>query len=275
MKLILVPTDFSKASRNAIYYAAEISRRAKARLVLLHAYHPPVMLSETPYVLPSSEELEKDSMKTLRRIRYQLLTKHGRKMDVEISCIEGLASDVICDYANEHKADLVVVGAHGAGFMEEKLLGSVTSDLISRCKSPVLSISPKTKFKRIKKIVLASDYQALSDNKLLDPLKEIADMFTSQINILNVVSKESDLPSVSQAVEGLKLDQFLQGYNHSFHAIHDGDVVKGINTFVEERHMDLVVMVPRKHNFFKSLFNKRNSRAMAFHSLAPLLTIHN
>lgn len=275
MKLILAPTDFSKTSRKAIFYAAEIAKRAKAKLVLLHAYHPPVVISEAPIVIPPPVDYEKECMRLLRRIRYQLLTKHGRRFNVELACVEGLAVDTVCEYANDHKADLVVVGTHGAGVVEEKLMGSVTSDLIARCKIPILSLDEKTRFKGIKKIALATDYQALSSATLLDPLKEIADMFSSHVYIVNIVNKEPELPSVSEAVEGTKLEHLLQAQNHSFHTAENTDVVKGINNFVKNKHMDLVVMIPRKHNFFKTLFKKRHTKAMAFHSVAPLLTIHN
>ncbi|MBL7933240.1 MAG: universal stress protein, partial [Bacteroidia bacterium] len=269
------PTDFSKASRNAINYAAEIAKRAKAKLVLLHAYHPVVIPSETPVVLPMSEEVEKDCMRRLRRIRYQLLTKHGRRFNVELSCSEGLAADVIDKYALEQKADLVVMGTHGVGYLEEKLIGSITSEMIARSKYPVLSVSSTAKFKSIKKVLLATDYQSLSNPTLLDPIKEISDMFNSHIYVLNVVGKENELPTVAQAVEGIKLEQLLQSQNHSFHSAVNTDVVSGINEFIEEKHMDMVVMVPRYHNFFATLFKKRNTKNMAFHAKAPLLTIHN
>lgn len=275
MKLIIAATDFSKASRNAINYAAEIAKRAKAKLVLLHAYHPVVMVAETPIVLPMPDDIEKSCMRQLRRIRYQLLTRHGRRFNVELSCMEGLGADIICDYAAGHKADLVVVGTHGAGYLEEKLIGSVTSDLIARCKSPVLSVASTTKFKSIKKIVLATDYQELSKKEILDPIKEIADMFRSHVYVLNVIAGENDLPTISQAVEGIKLEQLLQGYHHSFHAAVNEDVIRGINSFVEASRMDMVVMIPRQYTFFKNLFHKHNSKAMVFHTQIPLLTIHN
>lgn len=275
MNLILAPTDFSKASRSAINYAAEIAKRAKAKLVLLHVYQPVIIPSETPVVLPLSEEIEKESMRRLRRIRYQLLTKHGRRFNVELSASEGIISNVIHDYAVEQKADLIVMGTHGAGYLEEKLVGSVTSDLIARAKTPVLSVPTNSKFKSIKKILLATDYQALSTPAMLDPIKEVSDMFNSHIYILNVITKENDLPSVSQAVEGIKLESILQAQNHSFHTEVNSDVVRGINEFVEERHMDMLVMVPRQHRFFKDLFHKRNTKQMVFHTKAPLLTIHN
>lgn len=275
MKLILAATDFSKASYNAINYAAEIAKRAKANLVLLHTHHPVLVMAEAPVILPAPEVIEKDSMKQLRKIRSRLITKHGRGLNVELSFMEGLAADVICSYASENKADLVVVGTHGAGYLEEKLIGSVTSELIAECKSPVLSVSPKSKFKGLKKIVLATDYQQLSGKNLLNPIKEMADIFHSHISVLNVIEKQNDFPTVSQAVEGIKLEEFLQAHNHSFHVAVNNDVVNGINSFIDATRMDMVVMVPRHHTFFKTLFNKRNSKAMAFHTQIPLLTIHN
>lgn len=275
MNLILAPTDFSKASRNAINYAAEIAKRAKAKLVLLHAYQPVVIAAEVPVVMPMSEEIEKECMRRLRRIRYQLLTKHGRRFNVEISCMEGLAADSINRYALEQKADLVVMGTHGITYLEEKLIGSVTSDMITRSTYPVLSVSSTAKFKSIKKVLLATDYQSLSNQTLLDPIKEISDMFNSHIYVLNITGKENELPTTTQAVEGIKLEQLLKAQNHSFHSAVNPDVVKGINEFIEEKHMDMVVMVPRYHNFFSTLFKKRNTKNMAFHAKAPLLTIHN
>lgn len=275
MNLILAPTDFSKASRSAINYAAEIAKRAKAKLVLLHVYQPVIIPSETPVVLPLSEEIEREGLRKLRRIRYQLLTKHGRRFNVELSCQEGPVATTIQDYAQEQNVNLIVLGTHGAGYLEENLIGSVTSDLIARAKTPVLSVPANSKFKSIKKILLATDYQALSSPEMLDPIKEVSDMFNSHIYVLNVIAKENDLPSVSQAVEGVKLENILQAQNHSFHTEVNPDVVKGINHFVEDRQMDMLVMVPRQHNFLKTLFNKRVTKHMAFHTKAPLLTIHN
>jgi len=274
MKTILAPTDFSRTARNAINYAAEIARRTRSRLILLHAYHQPVIIAEAPIVMPMPADLEKDCMKRLKKIRYDLLTKHGRQLDVELICVNGLAVDIIEEYSKKNKTNLIVVGTHGAGYLEEKLLGSVTSALIKSSITPVLSVAAKVKFKSIKNIVLASDYERLESETALDPLKELASFFKSHIYILNITSEKNGLPTVSQAVQGLRLEHILEGHSHSFHSVTNKNVVNGINEFVNTHRMDMTVMLPRHRSFIQSIFKKSNSKAMAFHTETPLLTIH-
>ena len=274
MKIILAPTDFSKTARNAINYAAEIAKRTKARLVLLHAYHPPVIIAEAPIVPPLPPDLEKDCMKRLKKIRYDLITKHGRQMDIATVCVNGLAVDEIMEYTKTNRVSLIVVGTHGASYVEEKVLGSITSELIKSELTPVLSIATKVKFKSIKKIVLATDYGQLESKTSLDSLKDLARLFKSHIYILNITNTESSVPSVSQAVQGIKLEHLLEELDHSFHAESNKDVVSGINDFVKTRRIDMIVMFPRRRTFVQSIFKKRNSKVMAFHTTIPLLTIH-
>lgn len=63
MKTILVPTDFSKIARNAIDYAVEIAKLTKAKLVLFHVYHVPVVPVEIPIVMPI-DEVKKETMES-------------------------------------------------------------------------------------------------------------------------------------------------------------------------------------------------------------------
>lgn len=273
MKVILAATDFSKTARNAINYAAEIAIRTKSRLILFHVYRPPVIVSDVPVMTPSAEELEKDSMKWLKKIRTGLISKHSR-LDVDMVCMNNSAVEGITTCAREYRADLIVMGTHGAGYLEEALLGSVTSELIKTSPIPVLSVPGMAKFKSLKKIVLATDYAELNSKDTLNPLKELAGLFHSHIYVVHIVDKETTVPTVSQAVESIKLENTLQNHKHSFHTSTNINLVKGLNEFLESHHVDLLVMVPRKHTFIQSVFKTRNSKAMLFHTNTPILTIY-
>lgn len=274
MKTILAATDFSKASRHAVTYAAEMAKKCKAKLVLLHSYLPPVMLSDVPVVIPGLEELEKDALKIMRRTVSGLHLKHGRGLKVEMVCKYAMAVDAIRDYASENKVDLIIMGMRGASVLSEKLLGSITTDVIKQSHVPVMSIGHKVKFKAPKNIVFATDYQQIESPSALDPLKTIATLFKSNIHVLNVVPKATAIPTVSQAAEGIKIEHLLEGYKHNFHAIVNKNVADGINEFVKLRKADLVVMIPRKHNIFQTVFKGRSTKQVAFHTNVPLLTIH-
>jgi nucleotide-binding universal stress UspA family protein len=274
MKTILVATDFSNTARNAVNYAAALAKRTKARLVMLHAWQPQIFIAEAPLVLSLSPGTQKDCLKRLSTKKAALAAKHGPSLKIETVCLEGTAADTIKRYALEIKADLIVVGTHGAGFLEEKLLGSIASELIKNAKSPVISVPAKVKFKNIKRIVLATDYGQTETVDILQPLKKLAGVFGSHIYVLNVMPEKNAIPTVSQAIQGMRLEHLLDRHDHSFHSATSNDVVSGINDFVKLHGADLTVMLPRHLSFMKTLTKKSNSKAMAFHTKTPLLTIH-
>ncbi|WP_317897606.1 universal stress protein [Aurantibacillus circumpalustris] len=274
MKNILAATDFSRASRNALNYAAEFAKKNKAKLILFHSYLPPVIVSDVPVIIPF-EELEKKAMKALHRIAKSLSLKYGRFLEIEMVCKYGLPLDAIKSFSKERKIDFIVMGMQGAGLIEERLVGSTATELISESKIPVITVGKRIKYKPLKKIVFASDLNEINDKNILNPLKEISELFKSHIYILNVIKDDKTLPTISEAVAGIKLENVLKGYKHSFCSVENKNVADGINAFIKKNKMDLVVMMPRKHSFFKSLFKERETKKVAFHTTVPMLTLQD
>lgn len=273
MKTILVPTDFSDVSRNAIDYAVEMAKPFNATLVLFHAYHVPIVNSEMPVNIPSETELEKNIMESLRKIEKNLHDKNGIGISVEIVCKQGLAADVISEYANDNKIDFIVMGTQGGGFITEKVLGSVTSALTKESKCPVLAIGKDTKFKALKSVVLGCDYREVK-NSALNPLKELTHFFNSHVYILHVNQNPKVAPSSKEAIEGIKLDHLLEGINHSFNYSENEDVIDGLNQFAKEKNADMVAIISREHSLIWNLFHETNTKKMVFHSSIPFLSLH-
>lgn len=273
MKTILVPTDFSPVALNAAYYAAEIASLTEARIILLHVYAIPAIPSETMVILPMTQ-LEEGSLEVLDSIKGELQQKHNGKLKIECRTLGGLPSLEIDAFAKESNADLIVMGMLGAGYLTEKLVGSVTSTLLMRAKCPVLAIHKNIKFKSLKKILLACDYSEIQNKTILGPLKELAGMFKSHIYILNVAKDTETLPTADQAAAGIKLNHSLEAFDHSFHSWINEDIIDGLNQFAETNMIDLVVMVPHRHNLLQRIFHEPNTKRMAFHTSTPLLALH-
>ena len=76
MKTIIVPTDFSPVSINAMHYAANMASSIGASIILFHAYQIPVAFSEVPVVSISIEEMKKiNDDKYLRKSELQSFLK--------------------------------------------------------------------------------------------------------------------------------------------------------------------------------------------------------
>lgn len=273
MKTILVPTDFSEVAKNALDYAIEIAKIAKAKIILFHAYQVPVIPSEIPVIIPA-DEMEKDAIESLKKIEKSIHLKHGNKIETEIKAKYGFPIDEINLFAKKNNVDLIVMGMEGSDFLTEKLIGNITTALIKKAKYPVLAVDKQVKFKSIKKIALACDYAETNDKSILTPLKEFAHVFKSHIYILNIAQELETVTTINKAVEGKKLNHLLASIDHSFHYAMNEDVIEGINNFVDKMKIDMVVMIPRMHTAIHNLFHEANTKKMAFHTKVPLLALH-
>jgi nucleotide-binding universal stress UspA family protein len=272
MKTILIPTDFSEASLNAVDYAAEMALITGSKLILFHAYHTPVILSDVPYQKLSLEEIEKEWMRDLKKIKDKY-EKKFKGVHFECICECGLAADLIMSVAESKKADLIIIGMQGMGYLNRKLFGSITTMVIGKAFCPVMAIGNDVKFRAIKNIVLANDLQAIGNKKILVPLKEFINYFKSKLFILNVV-KELQESSVKQMADGQRAEDLLKDQPHSFHFVEDEDIIHGINEFVIENKIDMIVMIPHKHSLISRIFKTPNTKQMAFHAGVPLLALH-
>lgn len=273
MKTILVPIDFSEISNNALEYAVEMAKVMSAKIVLLHAYHVPIVATDV-IIVPSMEEVRQIAVDGLNKVKNDIHNKHGKNIEIECTCVEGFAVDEINLYTNVNKVNLIIMGMHGGGYLTEKFIGSITTSLLRESNCPVMAIDGKVKFKTPKKIVFACDYKLIK-NTVVEELKGIAKLFDSHIYILNVVSNPEAIPAdIESSVCGLNLDYSFESIDHSFEFTTNENVVKGINEYVSNEQMDMVVMIPRKHSILKQLFNEPNTKRMAFHTTVPVLALH-
>jgi nucleotide-binding universal stress UspA family protein len=100
MKTILIPTDFSKHSINAIEYAASLAEKIPIKLVLLHTYHAPVIYTEVPVVALTDQDFEAEA--ELKRL-VERVQSSGKVKNVEYLNKAGLLLDAIGDIVAEKK----------------------------------------------------------------------------------------------------------------------------------------------------------------------------
>jgi nucleotide-binding universal stress UspA family protein len=138
---ILVPTDFSAHSRQALKYACAIAERFSSELHLLNVVQP--LALSTPYVGALPDEL----MYPVPAARQELdkLEAPGLEQaaSVERAVRTGTPFVEIVRYAREKNIDLIVMGTHGHGGLVHALLGSVAEKVVRKAGCPVLTVRPE------------------------------------------------------------------------------------------------------------------------------------
>jgi nucleotide-binding universal stress UspA family protein len=273
MKTILAPTDFSDTASNAINYAVEIAKLSGAKLVLFHVYSVPIIPVETSMVI-TADEVEKDAMHALRELAREIHLKNGKELIVECVCRFGSSVKEINYFADEHQSDLIVMGIEGSSaYLTEKIIGSTTTAVIKKSRRPVMAIDKNVKYRSIKKIALACDYHEMKNPAPINFLKELTALFQSKLFVINVVNELQPVSDAGKDIAAMKLEQMLGSCDHISYPLENEDVIEGINHFVDDKAIDMVVMIPQKHSVLKNLFNASHTKRMAFHSKVPLLTL--
>jgi universal stress protein A len=138
-KTILVPTDFSSCSQQAVLYAVKLAKKLDARVYLMHAWTMPYWQwdeqSDRPHdVPPQLSAAAKAALDTtLSRARSEL-------PDVEALFYVGDPTASILVAAIDVDADLIVVGTHGRSGFSRLIEGSVAEAVTRRSPCPVLAV---------------------------------------------------------------------------------------------------------------------------------------
>lgn len=278
MKSILLPTDFSEISDNALRYALEIAKALKTEVVFFHANHIPVIAPNTPVgvydnLIVTDDKKQKEALVSFKNKIYQ---ETGiTEAEVPSRCIVklGFAVDEIEAIAEEENIGLIALGTHGASGLQKALIGSIAASVVKKSKCPVLAIPAGAVFQGINKIALATDFHHLENKITISPLLEMALLFNSEVLIFNVRKDKANMPTFEEAVEGMDLEEILQDIDHSFHISENNDITKGIEEFVKNQNADILAMIPHPHSFWDSLFTTSYTEEIALDAVVPLLTL--
>ena len=66
----------------------------------------------------------------------------GRGVSVQELVVQGKPSVEIIRFAAENQVDMIVLGSHGKGMLDQALFGSTTERVVRRAPCPVLTVRP-------------------------------------------------------------------------------------------------------------------------------------
>lgn len=138
-KRILVPVDFSDASKRALSTALGLAGELGAEIKVIHIHQV-----QTQYMIEGglyAPELDEDELMEKRKKELdKFVEEHQRDVSLSKEVRAGLPEREILQIAREFKADLIVMGTHGRTGLSHLLLGSVTENVLRHAEAPILSV---------------------------------------------------------------------------------------------------------------------------------------
>jgi nucleotide-binding universal stress UspA family protein len=197
---ILVPIDYSPASKKAFQYALFLSERSHVDITLLHVFDLPAMATDSYVYIPPSDEIEK--IKSGHKVRLEKFAsankgKSTRSIHINYQSAYGIPSDQILDYSINEPFDLIIMGIQGKCIRPNFFMGTTFSKVMQKADIPVIALHGNSEFHRLRHILFTYDLKKFSDSKILNPILRIAKDFGAKIHVLHVTDSIKERPSLA------------------------------------------------------------------------------
>lgn len=277
MKNILIPTDFSKNSWNAIKYGLNYFINTECTFHLLHVTLLTNLIDGNAAIY-SVTNIEESLIKKAKIELQNLLEKikkidPSKKHNFQLLTSHDFFIDSIKYHIKEKNIDLIIMGTKGASGLKEMIIGSNTADLITQVKCPVLIVPENATFSIPREIAFPTDYNIYYQPEILNKIIEVSKKYLSPLRILFVGRKDEELTTFQKENKEL-LHHFFMNEKHSFHLVTNKKIEQGIQCFVESRNIDMIIMIAKNINLFQRILFKPIVEDISYHTETPFLVLH-
>lgn len=279
MKSILLPTDFSKNSENAINYAMALFKEVPCDFYLLNVQKASAFISDDMMVMASSATIYQTIVDVSKKSLTNLIAKIQKKYHNEKHTFHSVVDyDNFVDSINQmvinNQIDLIVMGTKGASGLEKVVFGSNTVHVMQRCIAPVLAIPDGCLFTNLDRIAFTTNNLTLHTIEELKPLKDLLMLYGSKLNVLHF----DDLEGTSNQKKENKLflkKHFSDVTTYENIDSYSKDLYKTLAGYIHANDIKLIALMRRKHSFLERLFTRHPEETLAFNIDIPFLVMEN
>lgn len=236
--------------------------------VHVHSPHPEISGGIIEEIVSDYESQVQDSFKELESELIEL-----KEVPHEADRFIAYLTDAIYTETISKDIDLIVMGTRAKHESMEHLLGTRATDIIESSKVPVLVIPEGYVGFQPKLIGLAVDYSKDVPRQDFSALKTVVQIFDAELLVFNISENPDQLTAGDQTIIE-KLRKALDPVNASIRTVEAQSVTEGIVKFSNSHNLDLLSMMPKRHNFFQRVFKKSVTKSIAIDVEIPLLIFH-
>ena len=291
-KTILVPVDFSEYSFTAARLAFDMASGHGASIVLLYAYVAPSRtdsFSITPdsgFLDIGAEEVAMEIDKVAKRkmedfserIKEYIKTGVIPAVKFTTEVYEGLAEEVILEYARNVSPMLIVMGTRGADKKESDMIGSVTAEVLDSCRSVAFTVPESMRLPIPKEGMRQVAFFANLDNDDFSVLEKVHELFPTSpfhINLVYAGRKKGRAEGNDREMEML-LDYckvHYPGYVFDAKTVSGVGDIEDFEKMQQERPMEMIIIPNKRKNALARLFNPGLAHRLLFHCDIPMLAV--
>lgn len=267
MSSILVVTNLSASSQNALDYACGYVQGKEARIVLLRVFSFSAGFAGEGVSMTALTEVTASDESMLEAEKERILSVYPG-LAIETKLVAGQFMDALQEAVAEEDARLVVMGAEG-DYNDLMSWDSYVLDAFIDLPVPVMMVPPTLKFTPVKHIAFACNYKR---EDLYGPVQTLRRIITRTHAQLYFVHVGSGL-SAEELEWKQKWQQELSDLPVTFEELAADNVVSALDEFTKSNHIDLLVIRPHRAGIWAGIFSSSNTRAIAHLNKMPVLAL--
>ncbi|MEM6514799.1 MAG: universal stress protein [Bacteroidota bacterium] len=274
MDKIIVPIDFSEYSEYALEAAAILAKTYNSEIIALH------MLNLDPDSLTQSESQQNEQMGFFYKMakeRFEEFLERDYLNGVEITPMvkHYKVFSELSEVAENHSADLIIMGSHGASGISEIFVGSNTEKVVRHSKTPVLVIKQKPELLNFDTVIFATNFEEENISAYIKA-RQLFNKFNSKVHLLHVNVPGQNFRSSTEIEK--RAANFLRKADGNTDKINEIDYVadysveNGILNFANLVGANLIAMPTHGRKGLAHFFSGSISEDVANHSQIPVMT---
>ncbi len=210
MNKLLVPYDFSEASKNALDFALQMAKKASAcEITLFHVIEHPTASAFKTMGVNDYNPMEVMYMKKLiEQVEFKMgetiVAANVGTVKVNHKIKLGNPDNEIIQEVNNEDVDLIVMGTSGSEGLDEFFVGSNAEKVVRYSSCPVITMNNASNLNIIKEIVFASDFENVNDD-FVGRLMSVCNMLEARLRIVIINTPAS---FTSSRLDNKLMDKF-------------------------------------------------------------------
>lgn len=274
MKNILLPTDFSENSKNAIRYALQFFEGETCRFHLLNSQKPSSYLTaDVLYSAPGTtvyEGILNDNKVALDKMA-RFCEAISEKQD--FTFVKKIDFDTVVDAVNkvvtQNNIEMIVMGTNGATGAAEVIFGSNTLQVIRNVDCPVIAVPQGYGYENIDSVLLSLNYQDNMAEKSLAIISEIVRKNKATLKILEITEENIALSTQKDNAETAFKDLGFEVFS-----IKNLPAPMAISAFEQLIPVQLHALLVERKSFLDRFIFGSDTAKISYGTTVPLLVLH-
>ena len=272
MMNVLLPTDFSENSKNAITYAMEYFSGMSCTFFFLNIQRSGEMTMDDFYSASNSDSVEKalldDNLKDLQafsgRIKKQF-PSHNFAFKEKVAF--GTFASVVSRAVNRFNIDIIAMGSNGATGAKEVLFGSNTLQIIRELPCTMLIIPEQHSYQPVSSVLFSMHSEERLQHEKLTTLVAILERTQAHLHVVEVASNEAEAFHEAAVKDVLPREQL------SFHFLNKLPYPMAVDAFTQLFTPNMHCLFIPKESFMDRWLYGSEAQQLQYGSRIPLLIL--